>query len=53
MSEAAIKMIGLAIMAVSVFLILFGLYLSVPPLAWFGTAFLLIGFILHVVVRKN
>ncbi len=60
MSETAYKMIGLALMIVSVFSILFGLY---PPasapffagllLAWGGAVVLLVGFILFVVVRKR
>ena len=60
MSESAIKMAGLALMSLSVFLILFGLYfpangpaLAGTALAWGGAAMLLIGSIMFLVVRKR
>ena len=60
MSEATNKMIGLAIMIVSVFMILFGLHLpeGVPGfvgslLAWGGVIALFGGLVLYVVVRKR
>ena len=60
MSESAIKMAGLALMALSVFLILFGLYFPADrpafvgaALAWGGAAMLLIGSIMFLVVRKR
>lgn len=60
MSETTYKMLGLAIMVVSVFLILFGLYIPEdvpsllgPVLAWGGAFALLGGLILYVVVRKR
>ena len=58
MSKATIKMLGLALMGASVFLILFGLhcpmgaYASIAPaITWAGAVLLLVGFVLHVVVR--
>lgn len=60
MSESGIKMLGLALMTLSVFLILFGLYFpSDEPafagvaLAWGGAAMLLVGSIMFLVMRKR
>lgn len=60
MSESGIKMTGLALMALSVFLILFGLYFpsdgpafAGAALAWGGAAMLLVGSIVFLVVRKR
>ena len=58
MSEAAVKMLGLALMCLSVFAILFGLHMpaGVPAwvgaaLAWAGFAVLIVGLVLYAVVR--
>ena len=60
MSESTYKMLGLALMALSVFMILFGLYLPFgegalggPLLAWTGAAALLVGSIMFLVARKR
>ena len=60
MSETTSKMVGLAIMIVSVFMILFGLHLpeglpgfAGPLLAWGGVIALFGGLVLYAVVRKR